>query len=101
MTDPCRSGSWIRLDRLKLKNENQRSAKRIQRLSERAMDVTVNGKRMKTGGATLRDLLIELGIDSTRVVVEHNLEIVPRRMQESVRLCDGDRIEIVRLVGGG
>ncbi len=65
------------------------------------MELTVNGNRLKVDAATIRDLLIELGIDPTRVAVEHNLEIVPRRMQELVNLGEGDRIEIVHLVGGG
>jgi thiamine biosynthesis protein ThiS len=65
------------------------------------MDLIVNGKTMKTGSATIHDLLVELGIDPTRVAVEYNLEIVPRKLQESVYLRDGDRIEIVHLVGGG
>jgi thiamine biosynthesis protein ThiS len=68
---------------------------------ESAMEITVNGVRMTVRGLNIQDLLIELGIDPTRIAVEHNLEIVPRRMQESVRLCDGDQIEIVHLVGGG
>jgi thiamine biosynthesis protein ThiS len=66
-----------------------------------AMDLTVNGKTMKISGATIRDLLVELQIDPARVAVERNLEIVPKKMYESLRVCDGDRIEIVHFVGGG
>ena len=65
------------------------------------MELTVNGKTMKINPATIRDLLAQLEIDPTRVAVERNLEIVPKRMYESERLCDGDRIEIVHFVGGG
>ena len=50
---------------------------------------------------TLRDLLVKLEIDPTSVAVERNLEIAPKTMYESLRLCDGDRIEIVHFVGGG
>ena len=65
------------------------------------MELTVNGKTMKISPATIRDLLVQLEIDPTRVAVELNLEIVPKKMYESERLCDGDRIEIVHFVGGG
>jgi thiamine biosynthesis protein ThiS len=65
------------------------------------MEISVNGKPVKISRATVCDLLAELKIDPARVVVERNLEIVPRKMQESVVLCDGDRIEIVHFVGGG
>jgi thiamine biosynthesis protein ThiS len=69
--------------------------------AERAMELTVNGKTMEIGPATIRDLLVKLEIDPASVAVERNLEIVPKRMHESLRLRDGDRIEIVHFVGGG
>lgn len=65
------------------------------------MELIVNGKTMKTDSGTIHGLLMELGIDPTGVAVEYNLEIVSRKLQESVCLRDGDRIEIVHLVGGG
>jgi len=65
------------------------------------MGLTVNGKTMNIGPVTISDLLFKLEIDPTSVVVERNLEIVPKRIYESLRLCDGDRIEIVHFVGGG
>jgi thiamine biosynthesis protein ThiS len=65
------------------------------------MELTVNGKAMMTSSATIRELLDELGIDPAGVAVEHNLEIVPVRMQESRPLRDADRVEIVHMVGGG
>jgi thiamine biosynthesis protein ThiS len=65
------------------------------------MEITVNGKPVETSGVTVADLLAQLGICTTSVVVERNLEIVPSKMQESASLCNGDRIEIVHFVGGG
>ncbi len=65
------------------------------------MELTVNGKTMKISPATIHDLLVKLEIDPTNVAVARNLEIVPNTMYESLRLCDGDRIEIVHFVGGG
>jgi sulfur carrier protein len=65
------------------------------------MEIMVNGKPVETGSTTIRELLAQLEIDPTRVVVERNLEFVPQKMQDSVCLCNRDRIEIVQFVGGG
>jgi len=66
------------------------------------MSLTVNGepRRIRTG-ATALEVLAELGLASRPVAVEINEDVVPR-----ARLCDhplheGDRLEIVTLVGGG
>lgn len=50
---------------------------------------------------TLSELLASLSIQKEKVVVEHNLEIVPRSGLSGVVVKDGDRIEIVHFVGGG
>jgi thiamine biosynthesis protein ThiS len=65
------------------------------------MEITINGKSAEISSTTVAGLLSQLRIDPTRVVVERNLEIVSGRMQESMILCNGDRIEIVHFVGGG
>jgi len=65
------------------------------------MELIVNGKTMQIDAATVRSLLVKLGIDPASVAVERNLEIVPKKMYESLPLHDGDRIEIVHFVGGG
>jgi len=35
------------------------------------------------------------------VVVEKNLDIIPKEALETTVLADGDRVEILRFVGGG
>lgn len=66
------------------------------------MRLTVNGEvREAPDSATLADLLASLGIDGRRVAVERNLEIAPKSLWTSIRLVDGDRLEIVQFVGGG
>ena len=42
-----------------------------------------------------------LGLADTYVAVEVNLELVPRQDHARHRLAEGDRLEIVTLVGGG
>lgn len=64
--------------------------------------LTVNGGPMELPvGSTIRDLLDCLEIRHPAVAVELNEEIQPREQHDSVRLKDGDRLEIVSLVGGG
>ncbi len=66
------------------------------------MQIVVNGQpRELSDGATLAQLLSELGLEPRHVAVEVNLEVVPRREHDQHRLADGDRLEVVTLVGGG
>jgi len=46
-------------------------------------------------------LLDALALPSRQVAVEVNLQLVPRARHAEYRLAEGDRIEIVSLVGGG
>jgi thiazole synthase len=64
--------------------------------------IIVNGeKRAFSGGESVESLLAALGIDSRKVAVELNLEIVPRSSYLDTRLNGGDRLEIVHFIGGG
>jgi thiamine biosynthesis protein ThiS len=64
--------------------------------------ITVNGQtRGVPAGATVRTLLTELKLEPIRVAVEINEGLVPRRSFEATQIHDGDRVEIVTLVGGG
>jgi sulfur carrier protein len=69
---------------------------------ETAIAISVNGEnRSARPGATVSDLLRELGLDSGRVAIERNLEILPRPQWSETRVEPGDRYEIVQFVGGG
>ena len=52
-------------------------------------------------GATIAEMLAELGLDARKVAVERNLEIVPRSTLADITVEDGDDFEIVTFVGGG
>lgn len=66
------------------------------------MQITVNGRQQNYGGpSTILGLLQSLGVKPAAVVVERNLRIVPRSDLEKEPLEEGDRIEIIRFVGGG
>jgi len=66
------------------------------------MNLTVNGSgRSIADGATIQTLLEMYDLADERVAVEHNGDIVPRATFATVRLADGDHLEVVRFVGGG
>jgi thiamine biosynthesis protein ThiS len=51
--------------------------------------------------STVAGLLASLNRDPKKVAVEVNEEVVPREQHATTELRDGDRVEIVTLVGGG
>jgi sulfur carrier protein len=62
----------------------------------------VNGKRIELDGPmTLLAYLDDLDVNPRTVAVEHNGEILDRDEFATATLDDGDRVEIVRMVGGG
>jgi thiamine biosynthesis protein ThiS len=64
--------------------------------------ITVNSEpRRFPDPLTVADLLVALGKDPKKLAVEVNEAVVPRADHPSRRLQDGDRVEIVTLVGGG
>ena len=66
------------------------------------IEITVNGEaREVASGATVADLLAQLGVQTVRVAVERNLDIVPRANYHTVVLTAGDTLEVVSFVGGG
>ena len=65
------------------------------------MRIEVNGEHREIEAGTILDLVETLGLNPKKVAVERNLEIVPRSLHGETALAEGDRIEIVQLVGGG
>ena len=66
------------------------------------ISLTLNGNpRRFIAGATVADLVRDIGLDPVKVAVERNLEIVPRSTLADVVLVDRDVLEIVHFVGGG
>jgi sulfur carrier protein len=67
-----------------------------------SIDVVINGqRRIMNAGATVSELIVELGLDGKPVAVERNREVVPRAKHATTVLANGDRIEVVTFVGGG
>ena len=64
--------------------------------------ITVNDEaRQIAPASTIRDLLDTLELGTGRVAVEVNKQLVTRTLHEEHQLREGDRVEIVTLVGGG
>ncbi|HLE85924.1 MAG TPA: sulfur carrier protein ThiS [Thermoanaerobaculia bacterium] len=64
--------------------------------------ILLNGEaREAAAGATVLDLLAELGRHPRTVAVEHNGEILPRERYGATVLREGDRVEVVGFVQGG
>jgi len=64
--------------------------------------ISLNGEpRAVTPASTVTALLAELGLDTRKVAVERNAEIVPRSQYGTTSLTPGDQIEIVHFIGGG
>lgn len=67
-----------------------------------AIHIHVNGEvRTWRNGATVADLLQDLGLQTERVAVELNLEIIDRAAFGRRLLKNGDRVEILGFIGGG
>jgi sulfur carrier protein len=64
--------------------------------------IVCNGEpRAVAPGTTVARLLEELALPTRQVAVEVNLQLVPRARHAAHALVEGDRLEIVSLVGGG
>lgn len=66
------------------------------------MNLHINGEpREVADGCTIAALLELLEVRMKGVAVERNLQVVPRAEHPTTVLEEGDRVEVVTLVGGG
>jgi thiamine biosynthesis protein ThiS len=66
------------------------------------MNITVNGSQHSHhGSGVMAELLRELGVMPDRIALMVNDRIVPKAERETVRLQEGDRVEILTFMGGG
>lgn len=66
------------------------------------LTIEINGeKRQVQPELTVAGLLEQFGITGRRMAVERNREIVPRAAWGNVQVADGDKYEVIELVGGG
>ncbi len=65
------------------------------------MQIMINGEWQENSGTTVAALLESLRLDSRRVAIELNRQLLPRAKFSQTILADKDTLEIVTLVGGG
>jgi len=63
--------------------------------------IQLNGEVRRVAARTLAELVAELGLEQRMIAIECNLEVVPRSRYAETELCEGDRIELVHMIGGG
>ena len=69
---------------------------------DRVIRLTINGEaRALDAPLSVGAYLVALGFDRRYIAVARNGEVLERAAFDAVRLQDGDRVEIVRPVGGG
>jgi len=68
---------------------------------DNAVKITVNGEsHLCEGNLSLPTLLTEMNFNPRLVAVEYNGEILHRQYWDSTMIHNGDRLEIVTIVGG-
>lgn len=66
------------------------------------MTISLNGAPHEVpAGTTLLDLVVGLGLHPGAVAVALNGEVVPRARHADTPVAPGDRVEVIRAVGGG
>ena len=66
------------------------------------MRISVNGKDMEVAdGLSVEGLLAQLGVKRQYMAVAVNREVTPKAAYTATTLRAGDRVEIVRPMGGG
>lgn len=66
------------------------------------MQLIINGEaRQCADGINVAALVQELGLNASQIAMERNGVIVPGSAYAQTALAAGDRIEIVKFIGGG
>ena len=66
------------------------------------MKIVVNGKDLEVAdGLNVEGLLVQLNVTRKYMAVAVNREVTPKSAYEATVLREGDRVEIVRPMGGG
>jgi thiamine biosynthesis protein ThiS len=66
------------------------------------IDIWINGQQKTVNdNMNLQQILQDLGVPEHVVIVERNMKIVPKDRYGEVQVVEGDKLELVRLMGGG
>ncbi|MFH1067109.1 MAG: sulfur carrier protein ThiS [bacterium] len=68
----------------------------------KTISIVVNSQPRRVASATgLLQLIEELGLSPNATLVERNGKVVLREEYPQTTLAEGDRLEFIRIVGGG
>jgi thiamine biosynthesis protein ThiS len=71
-------------------------------LEVKVIDIWVNGEKKNVSkGLSVQGLLRELEVPEEVVIVERNRKIVSKKQYDMEVVEPGDKLELVRLMGGG
>jgi len=66
------------------------------------MILQVNGEELEiSDNTTISQLVKELGCENQRIALEVNENIIPKSTHQEFVLNAGDKVEIIKAVGGG
>jgi sulfur carrier protein len=66
------------------------------------MNLVVNGENLKIDECSnVQDLITKLGYQDQRIALEVNESIIPKSKHSEFSLNEGDKIEVIKAVGGG
>lgn len=65
------------------------------------ISIQLNGENRTVTAGTLAELIEELNLQQRMIAIERNLEVVPKSEYGLTALEEGDRIELVHMIGGG
>lgn len=66
------------------------------------MTLTLNGESLEVvDDSNAHDLIVQLGYENQRIALEINEAIIPKSKHTEFALNAGDKIEIIKAVGGG
>lgn len=71
-------------------------------LNDKCMRIFINGETKElTGAFNLLQLLHHFSLPSERVAIELNKEVIRKKDWETIKVTDGDQLEVIHFVGGG
>jgi len=65
------------------------------------MKIIINGEQVTTDNTKLTDLLQELKLDSSAIVIEKNGIILDKAKYQLEKVAEHDSFEFIRFMGGG
>ncbi|WXU00315.1 MAG: hypothetical protein Ctma_1028 [Catillopecten margaritatus gill symbiont] len=66
------------------------------------MIIILNGKSLEVDdGFNAHDLIVQLGYENQRIALEVNEAIIAKSKHAEFILNEGDKVEIIKAVGGG